>query len=505
MMRKPLLGRVSQKGSVLLMTLLVTGMIATLSLSFASSMGTQIQLARDQAATLHADLAAQSGLEYAQRRLFMDPMWDGTLGAPLLYADGTTFSVLREDGIGSLVLPTEVALMVEGNQSASKARFEILLYVNPGDPLLDKAISVLGDASGSNIKIEGDYLLLDAPGWIWDFRLDLIPEVQSDTRLSDTELKEDQVKIDTRSVAKRTVDTSQGYDSDGVKRALVSSGESVSERPGNSPESSSSDSISRSISSIVEPVVVSSTIEDLLLHIRKKNFQVQGVWARGTDGEATYIGLDRVEALGSLHNFSSTLYSWANHQVRERQPVHAPGWDFSSYLPANAKIRVFDHVTSVTDLAIDETALFLLDEGQTLNLQNVNFGGGMVIWTEADYDYTGEPRNPIQLAGQNNFGGGTKGLENIGILAPGSSLTVSGSSRHTITGYTVLHSLTQVRRFQHRGVIIILNSATDVFDSSFEHDSMIGKKPPESLLFFGDQPGVRVEQVIESFDAPPTQ
>ena len=492
-MRKSLLDRASQNGSVLLMTLLVTGMIATLSLTFASSMGTQIQIARDQAATLHADLAAQSGLEYAKRRLLIDPMWDGTLGAPLLYADGTTFSVLRQDGEGSLVLPTEVALMVEGNQSASKARFEVLLYVNPGDPLLDKAISVLGDASGSNIKIEGDYLLLDAPGWIWDFRLDLIPDVQLDTRLSDTELNEKQVKLDSRSVAKKNADKSKGYDSDGVKTDKVD----------NKDKDKDKDKSSSSTPEV--PVAISSTIDDLLLHIRKENFQVQGVWARGTDGEATYIGLDRVEALGSLHNFSSTLYSWANNQVRERQPVHAPGWDFSSYLPANAKIRVFDHITSVTDLVIDETALFLLDEGQTLNLQNVNFGGGMVVWTETDYDYTGEPRNPIQLAGQNTFGGGTKGLENIGILAPGSSLTVSGSSRHAITGYTVLHSLTQVRRFQHRGVIIILNSATDVFDSSFEHDSSIGNKPPESLMFFGDLPGVRVEQVIESFDAPPPQ
>ncbi|PCJ54201.1 MAG: hypothetical protein COA70_06085 [Planctomycetota bacterium] len=512
-MYKILPRRLKQKGSVLLLSLLVTGMIATLALSFASSMGTQIQIARDQAATLHADLAAQSGLEYAQRRLLMDPLWEGTDGAPLLYADGTTFSVVRKEGEGSLIMPTEVSLIVEGNQSASRARFETLLYVNPGDPLLDKAISILGDASGSNIKIEGDYLILDAPSWLWEFRLDLIPDVQSDSRLADTDREDDQVKLDTRTADSRRADNLQGYDDDGVKRRRLRSRGSGSLSSGSDSSGSRISSgtrssrlgtgSSRSGSSGRSLSVATSTIENLLLHIRKKNLSVEGVWARGADGETTYIALSRVDAPGALHNFSSTLYSWANKQVQETQPIHAPGWDFSSYLVSNSKIRIFDHITSVSDLEIDETAVFLLDPGQTLNLQNVNFGGGMVVWTEADYDYTSAPRNPIQLSGTNNFGGGTKGLENIGILAPGSSLTVTGTSRHSIIGYTVLHSLTQVRRFQHRGVIIILNSATDVYDSSFQHDSEIGNSPPDSLTFFGDLPGVRVEMVIESFDAPP--
>ena len=79
-MLNALIHRSKDAGSVLLMVLLVTGLIATMALSFANSMATQIQLARDHAATLHADLAAQSGLEYAQRRLFLDPLWQGTNG-----------------------------------------------------------------------------------------------------------------------------------------------------------------------------------------------------------------------------------------------------------------------------------------------------------------------------------------------------------------------------------------------------------------------------------------
>lgn len=490
--------RSARTGSVLLLALLVTGMIATMALTFANSMGTQIQLARDQAATLHADLAGQSGLEYAMRRLHINPMWKGTEGAPLLYADGTTFTIVRQEGTGSMVLPSEVGLLIEGKQSFSAARFEALLRVNPGDPLLDKAVSVLGDFSGSNLKIDGDYLLLDAPGWLWDFRIDLIPDVQADTRLDDTDVEEKQVKLDTRSVASQEKDKTDGYDKDGVKLQRIADKETEE----GAKEIAKAEKKAEKPATPVVPLL-SSTVDDLLIHIRKENYAIEGVWARSENGEETFIALDRIEAPGTLHNFSEKLYAWAGNQVQEKQPIHAPGWDLDQYLVASPKIRIFDHIQAVEDLDIPETAVFLLDDGDTLNLKNVNFRGGMIVWTPDDYDYTSAPRNPITLEAMTSFGGGTAGLENVGIIAPGSSLTMVGSQRHTVTGYTLLHSLTQVRRLQHRGILIVLNSATEVYDSSFSHDPEIAEKPPEGLVFFGDLPGVRVLSLIESYDAPP--
>lgn len=488
--------RSPRTGSVLLLSLLVTGMIATIALSFATSMGTQIQLTRDQAATLHADFASQSGLEYAQRRLLIDPMWQGTADGPLLYTDDTTFTIVRLTKEGSMVLPTEVSVLIEGRQPFAASRLEALLHVNPGDPLLDKAVTVLGDASGSNIKIEGDYMLLDEPGWLWNFRIDLIPDVQADDRLDDTEVKEEQVEIDARTQASKDADEAAGYDKDGVLARKLAASQSADEEKARGLEKASSKASSAS------PVSISSSIEDLLVHIRKKNYAVEGVWARSKSGEETYIGLDRIDAPGALHNFSEKIYAWAENQIQEKQPIHAPGWDLDQYLNPSPRIRIFDHITEVSDLDIQETAVFLLDEGQTLTLTDINFRGGMIIWTPDDYDYTGDPRNPITLQGTTSFGGGTGGLENVGIIGPGSSLTMVGSQRHSVTGYTLLHSLTQVRRLQHRGVLIVPNSATEVYDSSFEHDPTIAEKPPEGLVFFGDLPGVRVLSLIESYEAP---
>lgn len=522
-MHNPPSWRPGESGSVLLLSLLITGLIATMTLSFANSMSTQIQVARDEAATLHADLAAQSGLEYAQRRLLLDPLWEGTVDGPLMFVEDGFFSVTRKEGKGSKILPTEVGLILEGQRSESLARYETQLHVNPGDPLLDKAVSVLGDVSGSNIHIDGDYLILDAPGWLWSFNIALIPEVEADPRLAQTDLNDDQLEIDTRTTATREAEEattteefgqkSQWYWSeDGWEDAWTSSAGGTLEKASDwdydawkwdSLLSSSSTKTSTSSTKTTTESITTKIIDDTLMHVRKDEYQVEGVWLRSPGGEETYVALDRVDAPGVLNNFSETIYAWAENQQREQQPVHAPGWDFDRYLVPSPKIHIFDRVTEVRDQVFDETVVFILDPGQALVLENVEFRGGAVVWAESDYDFTGAPRNPITLEGSNSFGQDTGSSENIGLLAPGSSIEIIGIDRHDTAGYSVVHSLKQVKRFHHVGVLIILNSATDVQDSSFIHDPAIAADPPEGLVFFGDLPGVRVEQLIESYDAPP--
>lgn len=526
-------GTTHRAGSILLLSLLITGLIATVTLSFANAMSTQIQLSRDQAVTLQADLAAQSGLEYAKRQLRIDPLWTGTLEGPLTFAEGATFSIARKEGQGSKVLPTDVELVLEGQVEDSLARYETELQVNPGDPLMDKSVSVLGDVTGSNIRIDGDYMILDAPGWLWSFHLELIDDVEADPRLADTDIREDQLEIDMRSQAVRDgevlsdrelyaksywyysdgswdndwqtdsgskVDTTSDWNWNDWKWESLSSGDSLS-LDSNSTDSVSVDS--KSLDSLSEDPEPVDPLDGVLMHVRKDEYTVEGVWLQSPGGETTYVALDRVDAPGILNVFSETVYAWAENQAQEDQPIHTPGWLLDQYLASGPKVRIFDRVTSVKDLVLDEIAVFVLDPGQVLELKNVDFKNGAVVWTETDYDFSGEPRNPIVLSGSNKFGRDTGSSDNIGLLAPGSSLTVQGNDRHDIVGYTVLHSLDQVQRFHHVGVLIVLNSATGVLDSSFLHDSTIAAFPPQGLTFFGDLPGVQVQALIESYDAPP--
>jgi len=161
-----------RRGAVLLMTLLVTGMLALASLSFSSSVNSQVGLARNEVSTLHAELAAESALEYARRQLLLDPLWQGTDTFGIQIADGIFFTVTRDDQESSNVVPSEAVLTLEGRKEGfSLQRLQAAIAVDPGDPLRDKALSVLGGGMrGANIEIEGDALVVDAPGYLFDYR-----------------------------------------------------------------------------------------------------------------------------------------------------------------------------------------------------------------------------------------------------------------------------------------------------------------------------------------------
>ena len=59
------------------------------------------------------------------------------------------------------------------------------------------------------------------------------------------------------------------------------------------------------------------------------------------------------------------------------------------------------------------------------------------------------------------FGGGAQGVPNVGMLAPGSCFTVDGVDRHTVDGFSIIHSLKEVSR-ESDCCIRFVNGATDV-------------------------------------------
>ncbi|MDP7062352.1 MAG: hypothetical protein QF489_05390 [Planctomycetota bacterium] len=492
------------------MTLVIIGLVSTLTISFSGSIISHLQVSRDQTAAMHAELSAQSGLEYAGRQLLIDPLWQGTGGDTIMFTEGSAFMVERLPGEQSKILPTQVKLEVDGMQSAARTAFQVHLRVDPGDPLLDKALSVLGDTSGSNLQILGDYLILDAPGWLWSYRHDLLDEMQTekDARVqrlkaqadADADWKSQQQQIDKRSAATIAKEKSLGLNADGTPDRAYYASLSVTDktRIKRLYKKWKSDMKAQRKRVVVDPT------QDELLHVRSESKQVKGVWTRTEDDDSNLIALSRIDSKDTFHNFSSQLYSWAAEQKQVQQPVHAPGWDLDSYLVPGPSVKIFDRVTDLSDIDIQQTAVFILDPGQRLTLTNVNFDGGMVVWCEKDFDVAGPPRNTVILNGDNTVGGANLNLENEALYAPGCLFNVKGKGRHSITGFSLVHSLQQVKRLHHSGVMIVLNSADGIYDSSFTYERNTALRPPTGMTFFGNIPGVSVELQLESIDLPPT-
>lgn len=143
-----------ESGSVLLVVVVLAGLYATVALSFAASTDTQLRAAADDGRALRADLAAQSGVEYAIRKLDADPAWTGTT-APLALASDQTFEIT--------VTPTATGFDVvsTGWHGVAKAQLAAsLTSLQGGSGIADKALAILGgDIAISNAFIGGEVLV----------------------------------------------------------------------------------------------------------------------------------------------------------------------------------------------------------------------------------------------------------------------------------------------------------------------------------------------------------
>jgi len=159
-----------ERGSILLITLLVTGIVAVLSLTMGTSIRDQLQLARDGSAALHSELAAQSGLEFARRQLLKNPVWTGTAPEGLQFGGASTFAVTRLEGDLSYTHATDAVLAVEGRMGSALTRIEATIHVNPGDPVRTKALASLGGKLNmEDGSVQGDLLITDSLGVVNDY------------------------------------------------------------------------------------------------------------------------------------------------------------------------------------------------------------------------------------------------------------------------------------------------------------------------------------------------
>ena len=123
----------SQRGSVLLLVIVVTSLLAALSSSFADSVDNQIDTQRDEGEALRAEFAAESGWAFAQRQLLLDPNWAGTLQTITLLDGRTQFDVSTSlDNSGTYNEPAH-NLLVDGMFGTGVAQLGGTVQVTSGD------------------------------------------------------------------------------------------------------------------------------------------------------------------------------------------------------------------------------------------------------------------------------------------------------------------------------------------------------------------------------------
>jgi hypothetical protein len=183
------LARRGDRGTILVITMIVSGILTLMSMSFGMTVRTAVAQAREAEPALHAELAAHSAVDYALRQLLFDSDWDGTGQEMLPLEGGTGFTVRREpvlsarppiedgDGNGHAgpdTDPTETYLFtLTGSHGMAEATLEMVVRISSMDPIKDQAFAVLGGAVDlQHLSVSGNMLITDELG----FTLDYIPD-----------------------------------------------------------------------------------------------------------------------------------------------------------------------------------------------------------------------------------------------------------------------------------------------------------------------------------------
>ena len=395
-----------QRGTVLLLVILVTGLLATLTASYSGSLEDRMDVQRDESAALRAEFAAESGLEYAQRRLLLDSSWTGTGENGLTLGDGLTHFVIAAAADPDSSYGDNVhVLEVEGEYQESKAQLGSAIQVFPGEAgTSELALIALGD----------------------DFKM---------------------------------------------KHGMVYGDVLVSDK--------------------------ANKVNDWVFNESGIGSYQQG----GADiaGETIFIctGVD-----GTVYKFDDEAddYQWLGDEVVITENSQAPAWDLEDWIvPGPGKV-IFDGVTSMSNEYYDETAVFILDEGEKLVLKGCTFAGGLVVYCPKDYDLRQGYRNLVKFKNGTCVGGGDEGVEpNIGIIAPGGKLSTDCDGTW-ICGFNFLDEVGAVHYGEILGQTIVLNTIKNLDDCEVSYWAPAAENRP-SVINFGVVGGYTdMLEVFEDFN-----
>ncbi|MBC8370930.1 MAG: hypothetical protein H8E25_13110 [Planctomycetes bacterium] len=377
----------SQRGSVLLLVIVVTSLLAALSSSFADSVDNQIDTQRDEGEALRAEFAAESGWAFAQRQLLLDPNWAGTLQTITLLDGRTQFDVSTSlDNSGTYNEPAH-NLLVDGMFGTGVAQLGGTVQVTSGD----------GGTSEIGLIFLGENL-----------------------KLIQTNVFCDMIVTD-----------------------------------------------------------MANKVDDWLFDVNGDGYYAAG----GSSNDGTTKFLNSVVD-GLLFRYkSNTSYQNLGEEVLITQNAEAPAWDFDGLTTPAAGKTIINYTGQISNLYTQDTVVIIASDGDTINISDCEFHGGLVVICPTDYDLRASSRNLLDLNNDVIIGGGAGGFENnIGIIAPGCELQ-SKIDGVDVTGFSVFNQSKNVKDSTFIGQTVIVKDCKKINRSNFYYDEQIASNLPSFISF----------------------
>jgi hypothetical protein len=377
-----------QRGTVLLLVIVVTGLLAALSSSFTDSIDNQIDTQRDEGQALRAEFAAESGWEFAQRQLLLNPNWAGTASIVTLLDGMTKFDINTAiDESGTYSEPAH-NITVDGIYSTGISKLGGTIQVTSGD----------GGTSEVGLIFLGENLKL------------IQSNVMCDMLVTDLQGKVDDWKFDASGVG---FYAAGGASSDG------------------------------------DTLFNNSVVDGLLFRYK-----------------------------------TNTEYQDLGEEVLITQNAQAPAWDFAGLTTPGTGKTIINYIgVEISELYTEDTVIITAAEGETIDISDCEFKGGLIVICPTDFDLRADSYNLLDLNNDVIIGGGTGGFEdNIGLIAPGCEIQAKWDGAQ-VTGFSVFNQARNVKDSTFTGQTVIVKDCKKIHTTNFYYDAQIAENLPSFISF----------------------
>ena len=378
----------TQRGTVLFLVILVTGLLTALSASFADSIDNQIDTQRDEGQALRAEFAAESGWEFAQRQLLLNPNWTGTAGLITLLDGMTKFNINTAVDESETYIEPAHNITVDGIYSTGLAKLGGTIQVTSGaNGTSEVGLIFLGE----NLKL-------------------IQSNVMCDMLVTDLQGKVDDWKFDASGVG---FYAAGGASSDG------------------------------------DTLFNNSVVDGLLFRYK-----------------------------------TNTEYQDLGEEVLITQNAQAPAWDFAGLTTPGTGKTIINYIgVEISELYTEDTVIITAAEGETIDISDCEFKGGLIVICPTDFDLRDDSYNLLDLNNDVIIGGGTGGFEdNIGLIAPGCEIQAKWDGAQ-VTGFSVFNQARNVKDSTFTGQTVIVKDCKKIHSTNFYYDAQIAENLPSFISF----------------------
>jgi len=366
----------------------VTGLLAALSSSFTDSIDNQIDTQRDEGQALRAEFAAESGWEFAQRQLLLNPNWSGTASIVTLLDGMTKFDINTAiDESGTYSEPAH-NITVDGIYSTGVSKLGGTIQVTSGDNGTSEVGLIF---LGENLKL-------------------IQSNVMCDMLVTDLQGKVDDWKFDASGVG---FYAAGGASSDG------------------------------------DTLFNNSVVDGLLFRYK-----------------------------------TNTEYQDLGEEVLITQNAQAPAWDFAGLTTPGTGKTIINYIgVEISELYTEDTVIITAAEGETIDISDCEFKGGLIVICPTDFDLRDDSYNLLDLNNDVIIGGGSGGFEdNIGLIAPGCEIQAKWDGAQ-VTGFSVFNQARNVKDSTFTGQTVIVKDCKKIHTTNFYYDAQIAENLPSFISF----------------------